>query len=121
MEGMFHLAALSRDARVRVVASEWITLDKAQRQNIEPEMLCERAGPGPEEFIGAVLKVAYELQVDVSPMIGAMIMMPHALAMTLDHACLTGERLEQVFAGLEAVGRSVQRGKSRHQCSTPEM
>ena len=73
------------------------------------EALCERCHITPAELISAVVRVAYELRVDVSPVIAGISRMPEALSASLTHAVRTGERLQRAVAAMEYIDREIKR------------
>jgi hypothetical protein len=76
---MINFARLSPDERVRHVAQRWRALYCAGREQTDLEDLCHDAGVRDCEFLGHVVRTAFELDVDVSPLIGGISQMPDAV------------------------------------------
>jgi hypothetical protein len=70
------LAWLSRDERVRDVARSWLALGSAERDQTDIEELCDGAGIRDGDYLGAVMGTAFELNVDISAVIGGITRMP---------------------------------------------
>jgi hypothetical protein len=106
---MMQFAWLSQDFRAKKVGSWWLFADKAIQDSADLEALCEKAGITPAEFIGVIAGVAFELRVDVSPLIGGISDTPRAVDAALAHAIHTGEGLEGALAATENMGKEIQR------------
>jgi len=109
LRGMMDLAWMSQDLRAKKVGSFWLFSDKATQEGADLEALCEKAHITPAELIGAVVKVAYELRVDVSSLIGGIDHMPQALETAFTNAIRTGERLAEAVTVIGRIGREVLR------------
>jgi hypothetical protein len=73
MRAMMHLAWLSKTAQVRAVAERWNALSAEGRRNVVLEHLCDAAGIAGEQLVAAVACTAFELGIDVSGMMGAIV------------------------------------------------
>jgi len=94
VRGMMQLAWLSEDARAKKVGGRWLFADKGIQDSADLEDLCDQAGITAADFIAAITKVAYELRVDVSGLIGGIFDMPNAISSALALAITTGDGLD---------------------------
>ncbi len=68
---MIALARLCEDENVREVALRWNVLGRADRKNMSLTNLCREVGLGDSKFLGAVVAIAYELNIDVRGVVAA--------------------------------------------------
>ena len=106
---MMQFAWMSEDFRAKKVGSWWLFADKAMQDSADLEAFCEKAHITSAEFIGVIAGVAFELRVDVAPLIGAISDMPRAVEAALAHTIRTGEGLEEAYAATESMGKEIQR------------
>lgn len=109
LRGFMQFAWMSDSLEAKKVGSFWLWSDKAAQDGMDLEGLCEKCRITPGELIGAVVRVAYELRVDVSALIGGIVRMPDVLLASLRHAMTTGKHLDEVRAGMERIGQQIQR------------
>lgn len=100
---------MSEDFRAKKVGSWWLFADKATQDSADLEDLCEKAHITPAEFIGVIAGVAFELRVDVSPLIGGISDTPRAVEAALAHTIRTGEGVEEAYAATESLGKEIER------------
>ena len=107
---MLHFAQLAPDVRVRDVAHLWRSLDRAGREQTDLEDLCRDAKVSDGDFLGQVIGTAFELGVDVSPLIGGISQMPHAVTALFVSAQQSVAARERAFEAFAFVGKRFRNG-----------
>lgn len=102
---MINLAWLSQNAKARKVASYWMTLDTAGKDNVQLDDLCDEVGITPAEFVGAVAGTAHELDMDVSAVFAGIARMADALSVAFARAYETPDGREWAVEALEFIER----------------
>jgi hypothetical protein len=108
-----HLAWLSSDERARDVARRWRELTPAERDETDLESLCDQAGIRGDSLLGIVLGTAFELGIDIAPVIGGISSMPHVLLGVFHRASQSGPAREQACEALEFIDRRFQADRER--------
>jgi DNA-binding transcriptional regulator YiaG len=72
LKTMVTLASLSRDKRVRAVASRWTSLSRRAKDTVEFEQLCRDVGIDGGHFFSEITGIAFELGLDVAGFIGGL-------------------------------------------------
>jgi hypothetical protein len=110
---MMQFAWMAEDRRAKKVGSWWLFADKATQDSADLEDLCDKADITPGEFVGVIAGVAFELGIDVSPLIGGIADAPRAVEAALAHTIRTGEGLEEAYAATESMSKEIQRWSSK--------
>lgn len=66
---LMELARLSESPKVKEIVAEWDKLTPTRRGKTRLEVLCDSFGLSPGEFLGAVVKAAFEHNTDISKLI----------------------------------------------------
>ena len=102
---------LSRDERVRDVARRWRALSAAERDQTDIEELCEEAGMRESDYLGAVISTAFELNINVSAVIGGITRMPMALIGAFGSAGRSVAGRERAVEAIEFFNRRLRKSQ----------
>jgi hypothetical protein len=102
---MMWLAWHARDERTRDVARRWRALGRTERNCTDIEALCDEAGLHEGEFLGAVVATAFELGINVAPVIGGITAMPQRLTGIFGMSAYSEAGREQAVLAMEFFAR----------------
>jgi hypothetical protein len=102
------LAWLSTDERARDFARRWRELRPAERDETDFEEVCRQVAICDTELLGAVISTAFELGIDVLPVIGGISAMSRTLASLFHRALHSSPAREQACEAIEYFDRCFQ-------------